>query len=449
MRIPNLFVHLAGSIIGIILSSMGILYGIIFSYHLVWLLCSIFCGYLCYASIRKVYSELQKIDHYLLGILNKDSSMKIDDQKGSPVSRDIATKINQIVQLYKENKQEILHKELYYSAIIDKSNTGLFSYGEDDRVIDCNPKAKQLLGLENLHHIQSLNKINTSIPTFLKDQIKSNKQQKHLFEGDNSKLLFNTSELIIDGKRISIVAVHDITLELNRNETEAWIKLSRTLSHEIMNAMTPMISLSNVILGYFKQGDQNATIDTIGQQQIDNAVKALNIIEDQAKGLVQFVNNYRQFTILPEPEPIAFNIKEQFDSQLLLYKEMPHADKVDIICNIPEESALFCDAKLLHHVMMNIIKNALESFNFAVQKYPKIIIESHQRYNRTHITITNNGMPIDRETEKQIFTPFYTTKESGSGIGLSLSKQLVIKMGGNLTLNTNTTNTEFIIQLPS
>ncbi|MDC1105201.1 ATP-binding protein [Prolixibacteraceae bacterium] len=374
--------------------------------------------------------------------------MKIDTTRGSRLSRDIAKKLNDIILLYKNNKQEILHKELYYSAIIDKSNTGLFSFGEDDRIIDCNPKAKQFLGIENLHHIQSIKKINTSIPSFLKGEYRSNNQQKHLFEGDNSQLLFHTSELIIEGKRISIVAVNDITLELNRNETEAWIKLSRTLSHEIMNAMTPMVSLSNIILGYFKANNHNTTPYEITQSQIDNAVKALTIIEEQAQGLMQFVNNYRQFTILPDPQPTTFCVKQQIETMLLLYRELPSADKVHVVSHIPEDLIILGDSKLLNQVILNIFKNALEAFDFNQQPHPKIIIACQQYHNRTRISISNNGQLMDQQTQKQIFTPFYTTKENGSGIGLSLSKQLVIKMGGNLTLNTNNSITEFVIQLP-
>ncbi len=386
-------------------------------------------------NIIKYFNRInQWIAFFLMGIENEDTSLKVPKNTGSKVIDEVFEGMNRLNELFKKTKMDIGMQEQYFKSIMNQSATGLFSVNEKGRVVNINPVAEKLSGLQHYHHINALKAMHTSLP----DMILSGKLKEDttaIFENTKGqKVLFKVSEIKTKDETIKLVAVSDITKELDTREIDAWIKLARTLSHEIMNNITPITTLSQVILGYFAQDSKAVDVSQLNQGVIDNTVKGLNVIEERSVGLMKFVDNYRQFTKLPEPEMHTVNLPVLLDKILLIASGYPYSKQVKIGKNYGTDCLVELDENMFSQVLVNLIKNAFEAMEEDSTCTAPTLELKLCTTDRLCLQLTNNGEPIPPEIREQIFVPFYTTKESGSGIGLSLSKQMMMKMGGDILL---------------
>jgi len=375
------------------------------------------------------------IASFLLGIENDDTTLKTPSNTGNKAINEVYKGIGRLNELFKKTKTEINTQEQYFRSVIDQSATGLFSVNEKGRVMNINPAATKLTKLNNYHHVNALIAIDKKLPGFITEQSVNTNRQSAIFENpDGQKLLFKLSEITTINESIKLVAVSDITKELDNREIDSWIKLARTLSHEIMNNITPITTLSKVISGYFVSKNQTISSEKIDAATIANTVKGLRVIEERGLGLINFVENYRKFTKLPEPHFNKVNLSALIESNLMAASAYPGFNTIRIEKLIPEGIMFSTDEKLLSQVILNLVKNAIEALIIEKTPYPQISIKLFQTGNAVKIEITNNGPQIPPEIKDQIFIPFYTTKENGSGIGLSLSRQIILQMGGDIIL---------------
>ncbi|MDA3912243.1 MAG: ATP-binding protein, partial [Bacteroidales bacterium] len=378
---------------------------------------------------------------FLTGIENEDASLKIPAKTGNKAVDSVFKGMNNLNELFKQTKVKISTQEQYYNAIINQSATGLFSVNENGRVVNINPSATKLIEIKEYQHINSLIKIDKSLPQFILQSESSTSQNSAIFENKyGQKLLFKLSKLSIAKEKTTLIAVSDITKELDSREVDAWVKLARTLSHEIMNNITPITTLSQVISGYFIKDESTIKLSDVNNKIIENTVKGLDIIEERSRGLMNFVNNYRQFTKLPEPNSKKANLSELLEDNLIASMAYPGFDRIDISKDIPENIYFNTDTELLSQVITNVLKNASEALIQSETDNPRIEIKLRAFLNSVKIEIKNNGPEISSEIKEQIFVPFYTTKEEGSGIGLSLSKQILLSMGADIILKTSADN---------
>ena len=304
------------------------------------------------------------------------------------------------------------------------------------RVININPAATKLTRLSAFHHVNSLLAIDEVLPDFIMQSHDKN-QQTAIFENQyGQKLLFKLSEINTQAEFIKLVAVSDITKELDNREIDAWIKLARTLAHEIMNNIAPITSLTQVISGYYVVNGQVVKTESVDANIIANTVKGLRVIEERGVGLMRFVDNYRKFTKLPEPHFKVINLSGIIERALLASNAYSGFPKIEIRKSIPENMMISSDEQLLSQVILNLLKNASEALIDGEIPVPFISVKLTQFGNTIKLEIANNGAQIPPEIKEQIFVPFYTTKENGSGIGLSLSKQIILQMGGDIMLTT-------------
>lgn len=388
--------------------------------------------------IRYFNNINQWIALFLLGIENDDASLKIPSKTGNKDIDNVFIGIERLNNLFKKTKIEISTQEQYYRSVINQSATGLFSINEKGRVIDINPAAVMLTNLHEYHHVNALTKIDNALSEFIMQTNQNLNQQSAIFENKyGQKLLFKLSEIKTAEEIIKLVAVSDITKELDNGEVDAWIKLARTLSHEIMNNITPITTLSNVILKYFTKNNKNIEAADLDSKTITNTIKGLNVIEERSLSLMNFVNNYRKFTKLPVPKLTEVNLSNLIENNLLAAGTFPRFNKIKLEKHIPENLMFITDENLLSLVIINLLKNACEALTFENKTNPKIIIRLLQTKHTTKVEITNNGPNIPPIIKEQIFIPFFTTKEEGSGIGLSLSKQIMLKMNGDILLNSS------------
>lgn len=393
-------------------------------------------------NIIKYFNNInQWIAFFLLGIENEDTSLKTPSKTGNKAIDDVYTGIERLNELFKQSKIEISTQEQYFRSVINKSATGLFSVNEKGRVVNINPEATRLTNLLDYHHVNSLSKIDSVLPDFIMHSKENHKQKSAIFENKyGQKLLFNLSEIKSSKEIIRLVAISDITKELDNGEVEAWIKLARTLSHEIMNNIAPITTLSQVISEYFTKNNKPIELKELDLKTIANTVRGLKIIEERSLGLMHFVENYRKFTKLPNPTFTEINLSELLENNALAIETIPKFKTIKLEKIIPDDLKFLTDEKLLSQVITNLLKNAYEALILENVENPTIKIKLTQVSNKCKIEISNNGPTIPPEIREQIFIPFFTTKEDGTGVGLSLSKQIMLKMDGDIFLTCSKEN---------
>ena len=234
-------------------------------------------------------------------------------------------------------------------------------------------------------------------------------------------LSIRVSEINVRKEHLRILALNDINTELDEKEIDSWIRLTRVLTHEIMNSVTPITSLCDTLLSMSESKDEEIS-------------HGLQTISATGKGLLSFVESYRQFTRIPTPEPSLFYVKAFIERMVELARHQNPCDNIIFHTEIsPEDLILYADENLISQVVINLLKNAIQ----AIGSQPDGKIEIQAYCNDTEeilIEIKNNGPEIPLEIAEHIFIPFFTTKEGGSGIGLSISRQIMRLSGGSLTL---------------
>jgi len=262
-------------------------------------------------------------------------------------------------------------------------------------------------------------------------------------------ILVKATELKFENDIIKLVSFQDITNELDKKELDSWQRLIRVLTHEIMNSISPITSLTSVISGYFKKKneDKPVPLELIERQIVSKTLSGLNTIEETGKGLLDFVDKYRSLTSLPKPDFSKFSVGSLFRKCKLLM-ESYITDNIKITVNVyPEDIALNADYAQIEQILINLIKNAAEALNG--KQSGTIHLKGFYSDDAVLIQVEDNGIGISADIIEDIFVPFYTTKENGSGIGLSLSKQIMQNHNGTILVNSAPDNgSEFILKFP-
>ena len=434
----------------IILLSMAVSYLLFAEQNYALSLIPAFLLIVALINIIRYFNKInQWIAFFLLGIENEDTTLKVPSKSGNRAIDDIYFGINRLNELFKQTKVEISTQEQYFRSTINQSATGLFSINKNGRIININPAAIKLTGLKDQYHINVLAAIDAALPEFLMHPFKNKQSQSATFENKyGQKLLFKLSEIISQEDKIRLVAVSDITKELDNGEVDAWIKLARTLSHEIMNNIAPITTLSQVISSYFTKENRTIEIRDLEQKTITNTIKGLKVIEERSVGLMSFVDNYRKFTKLPAPKYAEVDLCQIIENNLMAASTYCGFEKIKLQKIMPESCMVSTDQKLVAQVIINLFKNACEALQSGNIEDPTLTIKLLQTEEAVRLEISNNGPCIPPEIKEQIFIPFYTTKDEGSGVGLSLSKQIMLKMGGDVILSTSNKHlTQFVVLL--
>ena len=353
-------------------------------------------------------------------------SIKYDDTSQAFTSEGLGTSFNELKKAFSEvmlklqqtRSQSEVHSR-YLKTIIQHIGTGLIVYKQNGTVSLINNAAKKILKLSQLKNIRDLQKKYPGLAETLMD-LKHNAKKLVNFqmEDETGYLSIYSHPFVLKEEKSILVSIQNIQEELEAKEMEAWQNLIRVLTHEIMNSITPISSMSSSLLDIFSGED-------ISQEEMEDVTGALQTIHQRSQGLMHFVGNYRNMTLIPEPK---IQIISLFDFFRRLERLM--SDKIDengIKFNWavePESLELTADPDLMEQVMINLILNAIQAV--AGKDNPAIILNaSLEAEGAIVITVEDNGVGIVKEALDKIFIPFFTTKEKGSGIGLSLSKRIV------------------------
>ncbi len=386
----------------------------------------------------------RRIHYFFEAIKNEDSTLTFPKKSNNKIIVELNNsldKVNkQILQIHIKTRQQ----EQYFQALMEHAATGMFTYDENGFILHSNSLVKRLLSLDVLTHINQLDKIDHKLFVSIKNIQASEQKLITLNVKDGTiQLLMKASSFIADKKELTLISVQDIKNELDEKELDSWRKLIRVMMHEIMNSITPITSLSESLAGYYYTDGEIKTPSEIDEKTIETTIRGLEVIREQGKGLISFVDSYRKLTRLPKPEKKLFSVQNLIENINILSGSFKHAQHVNISFEIqPKELEILADEKQISQVLINLVKNAFQAN--AANKIAKVkIIAGLTENGRPEIRVVDNGPGIPEEILDKIFIPFFTTKESGSGIGLSLSRQIMQMHGGSLKVKTTKKETTF------
>lgn len=371
---------------------------------------------------RHYRRNIKKVTFLFDAIDNGDFSFNFPTEKGFKEDKILHKSLNRIKLFLQHTREEQMDREKYYEQILNAVDTGILVVDSHDNILQHNQAALRLLDTDVLTHM---------------NQVKGKLKDEHLAKHETQAMLKD--------KHVRIIALSDVSHELSNQEVDSWIKLIRVLTHEIMNTITPVTSLSETLL-------TRVTEDKDLKQ-------GLETIHKTGTELLAFVNNYRRFTHVPQPQPALFYVE-------------PFLERMAMLCNheveisvSPKDLLAYADESLLSHVVTNLLKNAVEAFNgqeklsaernkqdgneqgrnkqecrsadlqSAASKKAFIHLQAYANAQESIIIdVSNNAGLIPDDVASHIFIPFFTTKPEGSGIGLSLSRQIMRVSGGSLSL---------------
>ena len=372
---------------------------------------------------RHYRRNIKKVTFLFDAIDNGDFSFSFPTEKRFKEDKILHQSLNRIKLFLQHTREEQMNREKYYEQILNAVDTGILVVDSHDNILQHNQAALRLLDTDVLTHM---------------NQVKGKLKDEHLAKHETQAMLKD--------KHVRIIALSDVSHELSNQEVDSWIKLIRVLTHEIMNTITPVTSLSETLL-------TRVTEDKDLKQ-------GLETIHKTGTELLAFVNNYRRFTHVPQPQPALFYVEPFLERMAMLCN---HEVEIEVS---PKDLLVYADESLLSHVVTNLLKNAVEAFNgqeklsternkqdgnnqgrnkqecrsadlqSVASKKAFIRLQAYANAQESIIIdVSNNAGLIPEDVASHIFIPFFTTKPEGSGIGLSLSRQIMRVSGGSLSLH--------------
>jgi len=382
--------------------------------------------------ITSINKTNRRISLFFNALENNDSSLHFQE-KGAKSFKILYQSINKVNQKIQNARLDSNIQEQYYKSIIEHSPTGIISIDADGNVDLINSSAKLLLNCTTIKHITFIE--NQDIKSFLQNL--PDRGSKTLMVKINTKLRvlkFNIVALSISNKWSRLISIEDIRSEIDAKEVDSWIKLISILTHEIMNTISPITSIAGTLKNKFSDNAISSDSDE---------VTGLQVIEEQGEKLMHFVQTYRNLSKIPEIDPTLIQLENLFTSIFILFKEKAISKHISISIDIvPKDLTLFADEKLINQVLINLVKNAMQ----AIGENGEIILSAKRQIGgKILISVTDNGTGIPKELTDKIFIPFFTTKENGTGIGLSLARQIMHLHNGSIELEQSHSNTAFIL----
>ncbi|MFY0606372.1 MAG: ATP-binding protein [Cyclobacteriaceae bacterium] len=385
-------------------------------------------GYYLYYFLERSNRELVS---FLQSIEWDDFSHTYPERKEGTSLDELFAEFNAVIKKFREVRAEKEASYQYLKTIVQHVGIGIITFDNLGEVQIINSTAKKLLSVKHLKNISQLKAANENLVTSLselktggRDLIKIGKSDE-----DEIQLAIYAIELTLQGKEFKLISLQNIQSELEEKEMEAWQNLIRVLTHEIMNSVTPISSLARTIETEMEEWlNDGQNITEISNEQISDFHMALHTIHRRSESLISFVSDFRNMTRITLPNLSKVCVKELVDHVLTLLKTDIATQEVNVEVDVSEELCIQIDQRQIEQVVINIVKNAVQALGELddPNAVKHLVIKAKQREEGgALLTIRDNGPGIEEEAMKKIFIPFFTTKKSGSGIGLSLSKQIM------------------------
>ena len=371
----------------------------------------------------------------LLSIKQKDFTKSFVSEGKKKISKEQKNAFNEIIEAFQNVRIEKESHYQYLQALIEHITVGVVCLEEDDKVYLANSAAKKILNINLLNSINTIKRIDAGLyNTFKEIKTSEKKIIKTTINNEPVKLLVWCTELKLSNRPVKIISFQNIKTELDRQELESWQKLIRILNHEIMNTVTPISSLSAEINEMLEDGTGNRrNIDELSEDDLEDMYKSLKTIERRSKGLMKFVKTYKNIARLPKPNLVQIKIEEIFKNIKTLLEPEFKKERIKFTAEIYEaDMYIYADKEMIEQVLINLLLNAKEAVTDT--ENPVIELKAYIFDNKVNIEVSDNGCGIEKEYIDNIFVPFFTTKKNGSGIGLSLSRQIILLHGGSINV---------------
>ncbi len=368
-----------------------------------------------------------KVSYMLDALEDKELNFRFDEKR--LFGRRFNRTLNRLRNIFDKERHEIIEQEKYFGLMLDHVRTGVVVIEQDGRVNYCNKTALSLLGIATFGHIRQLRPVSESLYNAFFTVTDSEEERASYYnESGKMTIALTASAATIGKSAVRVVAFNDISSEIAENEQQSWSKLIRVLTHEIMNTVTPIASLSETLLNF---------------ENVDEEVRnGLDTISQSSRGLIKFVDSYRNLTRVAPPVKRAFYFRELAERVISLTKEQALVSGAECIyIEKSDDILLYADEGQITQILINLVKNAIQAGARHIEITAEINLSEH-----VIINVTNDGSPISKESQEEIFVPFYTTKQEGTGIGLSLSRQIMRLHNGTLSLTrSDETSTVFTL----
>ena len=377
-----------------------------------------------YRILHQYGDSVRRITFMFNAIDSDDLSFRFNEDPSKVDNTMLNAALNRIKEILTRTKLRAEERERYYQLIMESAQTGLITVNDTGSVYQANSEALRIFGLQQLTHIRQLE---GTVPEAARALAAIRPGEKLRVtcstETGEMALTLGCSEITLEDRHRRVISVSDINSEVSEIQIESWSKLSRILTHEIMNSLAPVTSLSDTLLHIDRPLDPDVR-------------RGLETISATSRRMVSFVDSYRRFTRIPAPQREPFEVRELIRQAVALTAAAGDAPQIHVDIE-PADTMIYADKAQLGQVAVNLLKNARE----ATAGRPDGEIRIRSRIDAAeHVIIefSNNGGAIPAEVAENIFTPFYTTKPDGSGIGLSLSRRIMQLHGGSLRLTSNT-----------
>lgn len=395
----------SGTGLWLVISSKGTIIGILF------ILYSLFQIGRLVAHLNSFNSKLRL---FFDGIEDHDNTFYYPEEKVNKEQLLLHRSLNRINARLRQNQIDYQKQEHFFQVLLEQVPSGVLAWDDTGRIKIVNSTVLHLLNCDSLTHLHQL---------------------EHLLQREENKKRFSVSQnkMKLHNETITLLSIQDIDDELNNQESESWNKLSHVLTHEIMNTIAPIISLSQTLVSY--------------PELSVKAVRGLHIIQEQSERLMEFTESFRHLSYLPQPEKQTFSLSDLlFELKELLSTDFEVNQIAFIIECLPGSVFISGDKKQFSQVFLNLLKNAMQALEGSLEGIISIHMEQKEH---VVINITDNGPGILPEIQEKVFIPFYTTKSEGMGIGLSLCKEIIRRHSGHLFIEESRPGkTVFRIELP-
>lgn len=381
---------------------------------------------------RFVSQTNRKLTRFLESVKYSDfiSGFTSDNKLGKSF-KDLNIAFNEVLEAFRKARSEKEEHWQYLNSVVQQVRTGILSFDAEGNIQLINANAKKFIGTNNLRNIRELIPVNPRLYHAL-NSVGPGKSE--LYKGSNELYLtVQATELRIRATDVKLVTLQNIQPELQKQELEAWQNLTRVLRHEIMNSITPISSLTSTlreILDHDMERRNNHY--ELKEEGAEDLREGLSTIENRSKGLIKFIDAYREYTSLPKPKMSVVRLKDVIDKVAQLMRTELKKTNIDFHCACSSEYiTINADVEMIEQVLINLLKNAIEALTETHE--PKLQLIGRYDESAVKIEVIDNGPGIIKEALEHIFVPFYTTKRTGSGIGLSLSRQIMQMHNGSIT----------------
>lgn len=381
------------------------------------------------AVIFSSYRVRRKVNYMLDALEDGETNFRFSERKSR-----LNKTLNRLNGIFKQERLAIREQEKFFGTLLDNVKTGIVVFDTSSGAITySNSRALQILGLASLVNIKQLRIIDNNLAAafIAEKEVSDPEKNKASFYNESSQktIVMSKSSALVQGRDVRIVSFNDVTEELETNQEEAYSKLIRVLTHEIMNTVTPISSLSDALVSYLEPED-----DELTPERRKALRDGLDTIASSSRSLIQFVESYRNLTRVAPPVKSVFYVRDLASEVMELTSEQLASSGASLsFAERSDDVILFADRGQILQILINLVKNAVQAKARTIKMEARI-----DSSDVTIIEVSNDGEPISPEAQKQMFVPFYTTKQDGSGIGLAISRQIMRMHNGQISLKSST-----------